>query len=59
MRQRWTEAIVVGSSIGLLVLILKLFLKNAGMAEHLLGLVVAGVALFLVQFAVSNWTRDG
>ena|GEM_PF-6818917 len=59
VRQRWIEAIIVGCTIGVLVLILKLFFKNVGVVEHLLALVAAGVALFLVQFALSYWTRDG
>jgi len=41
-----------------LVLILKLFFQDVGVVEHLLALVAAGVALFLVQFALSHWTRD-
>ncbi|MFP4437303.1 MAG: hypothetical protein ACLFVO_08640 [Chloroflexaceae bacterium] len=59
MRQRWIEAIIIGCTIGVLVLMLKFFFNDVGIVEHLLALVAAGVALFLVQFALSHWTRDG
>jgi hypothetical protein len=42
-----------------LVLLLKLFFQDVGFVEHLLALVAAGIALFLVQFVLSHWTRDG
>lgn len=59
VRQRWTEALIVGGSIGLIVFFVQMFLESAGFLKQTLAFVAAGLVVYLIQVAVSNWSRRG
>jgi len=53
--RQWIEAVIMGCSIGLMVLCLKILLHGIGLLGHVLAFVLAGLALFLMQLALANW----
>lgn len=59
VKRRWIEAVIMGSSIGLLVLFLKTLVQGTGFLGHALAFVLAGLILLLMQLALGNWTRRG
>lgn len=57
VRQWWIEALIVGSSIGLIVLLLQMFFQYTGFTQKTLIIVAAGLVVYLIQIAVSSLFR--
>ncbi len=57
MQQQWTDAIILGVTIGVVAVALQQLLAGAGTALHIVTFLIAGIILCLMQIVLMYWRK--